>query len=91
MSERGGTLIKNYLTEINNKLNELAGSDMDVVSVVPLDTLKKDLEFFDYVVSSNESIADRQTLYLEKYKIFARNQGQIDSKQADLREKCMQY
>lgn len=54
MSERGGTLIKNYLTEINNKLDELAGTDRDVVSVVPLDQLKKDLEFFDYVVKSNE-------------------------------------
>lgn len=36
-------------------------------------------------------LARRQTIYLQKYAAFAKNHNLYDSKQGDLREKCMEY
>lgn len=46
--------VREYLFMVNIKLNQLRNSDMDVNLVVPLEVIKGDHEFYDYMVQSNE-------------------------------------
>lgn len=39
---------------VNIKLNQLRNSNLDVNLVVPVDVIKGDQEFYDYMVQSNE-------------------------------------
>lgn len=40
--------------KINLKLNQLKQSESDVLEVVPLSVIKEDIEFYHYMVNSNE-------------------------------------
>lgn len=42
-----------YLFEMNERLLGLANTSMDIVELVPLENLKEDQEFFDYIYTSN--------------------------------------
>lgn len=42
-----------YLFEMNERLIGLANTSMDIMELVPLEDLKEDKEFFDYICTSN--------------------------------------
>uniref|UniRef100_A0A915K602 Cap-specific mRNA (nucleoside-2'-O-)-methyltransferase 1 n=1 Tax=Romanomermis culicivorax TaxID=13658 RepID=A0A915K602_ROMCU len=65
--------------------------DSDVLELVPLNVLRESESFCDYLTQSNEKMAKRQILFLNKYKIFARNKMLYDQRQADIRSKCLTY
>ena len=49
--------IEKYLLDINESLNKYfrdQNSDQDIESIVPLDLLKKDKNFYNYIKKSNE-------------------------------------
>lgn len=46
--------VRDYLFAVNMKLNQLHKSDQDVNFVVPLEVIKGDHEFYDYMIQSNE-------------------------------------
>lgn len=46
--------VREYLFSVNIKLNQLRNTDSDVNLVVPLDVIKGDHEFTDYMIRSNE-------------------------------------
>ena len=46
--------VRDYLFSVNIKLNQLRNTDSDVNLVVPLEVIKGDHEFTDYVIRSNE-------------------------------------
>lgn len=46
--------VRDYLFAVNIRLNQLRGSDVDVNLVVPLNVIKGDQDFCDYIVRSNE-------------------------------------
>lgn len=46
--------VRDYLFSVNIKLNQLRNTDSDVNLVVPLDVIKGDHEFTDYMIRSNE-------------------------------------
>lgn len=48
-----------YLEEVNRKLNST--ENLDVLSLVPEDVLLNDIEFFNFLCKSNNSIAEIQT------------------------------
>ncbi|KAK2113640.1 Cap-specific mRNA (nucleoside-2'-O-)-methyltransferase 1 [Saguinus oedipus] len=48
--------VRDYLFTVNIKLNQLRNTDSDVNLVVPLEVIKGDHEFTDYMIRSNESI-----------------------------------
>uniref|UniRef100_A0A1I7ZIG7 Cap-specific mRNA (nucleoside-2'-O-)-methyltransferase 1 n=1 Tax=Steinernema glaseri TaxID=37863 RepID=A0A1I7ZIG7_9BILA len=96
LTQEGATVIREYFTAINNKLNDLEkgkkkGPADDVMEIVPEEVIKDDPYFMDYILDHNNSLARRQIQYLNKYRVFVKNQGQIDMDQADLREKCLEY
>ena len=43
--------VHEYLFELNMKLNRLKGSDVDIGEVVPVDIIKDDEPFFQYMLS----------------------------------------
>ncbi|KAK0404615.1 hypothetical protein QR680_017541 [Steinernema hermaphroditum] len=96
LTEEGATVIRDYFSAINNKLNDLQKNKKknapdDVVEIIPEEVIKEDSDFMDYILEHNNRLARRQIQYLNKYRVFVKNQGQIDMDQADLREKCMNY
>ena len=42
-----------YLFEMNERITGLSNTSMDVMDLVPLEELKADDEFFDYIYNSN--------------------------------------
>ncbi|PAV87689.1 hypothetical protein WR25_03728 [Diploscapter pachys] len=85
--------IRNYLKKVNRTLDDLKkdNSDKDVNELIPLEHIKNDEAFCSRITQHNERLARRQTVYLQKYAAFAKNHNLYDSKQGDLREKCMEY
>lgn len=50
----GADPVREYLFTINLKLNQLRDKESDVSEVVPLDIIKGDTDFFNYMIVSNE-------------------------------------
>ena len=50
----GSDPIREYMFKVNLKLNQLKQTDSDVVEVVPLSVIKEDVNFYHYMVNSNE-------------------------------------
>ena len=88
----GTTALETYLFKINCHLDALTNehSNEDILEVVPLDVLKADHSFSQYITQSNNSIGKRQIFFLSKVKAFAEN-PQLDLKQAELRKDCLKY
>ncbi|PIC47516.1 hypothetical protein B9Z55_006852 [Caenorhabditis nigoni] len=86
-------VVKEYLKRVNRKLDELKNKNSkdDVMELMPLDVIKSDEQFMKEIIEHNEVLAHRQTVYLQKYKSFAKNQGQFDKDQGNLRDECLKY
>lgn len=50
----GSDAVKDYMFRVNIKLNQLRNSDSDVTEVVPLNIIKDDPDFYQFMVGSNE-------------------------------------
>lgn len=61
----------------------------DIIHVISLDDIKSDTKFFDYIVSSNNTIGQRQIVFLSKVKAFAEDETLIEFKQAELKNACL--
>jgi len=85
----GTEAIRDYMTELNCKINNLKGSNIDVHEVVPYDTMKQDTEFFDYIFSSNNTIGGRQVLGLQKLVTYIQNTSLVGPDQTEVRSQCL--
>uniref|UniRef100_UPI00398EE298 cap-specific mRNA (nucleoside-2'-O-)-methyltransferase 1-like n=1 Tax=Pristiophorus japonicus TaxID=55135 RepID=UPI00398EE298 len=65
--------VRDYLFTVNLKLNQLRNSELDVNCVVPLDTIRSDSDFFEYMVKSNQRHAVAQVKALAKIHAFSRD------------------
>lgn len=50
----GTDAVREYMFTINLKLNQFRHTDRDVTEVVPLDIIKGDTDFFQFMINSNE-------------------------------------
>lgn len=50
----GADAVREYMFKVNLKLNQLKNTEMDVTDVVPLDIIKDDTDFYQFMVKSNE-------------------------------------
>lgn len=84
--------IHDYLYEVNCRLGQLSSTlcDQDVIEVVPLNMLKEETSFFNYIVESNNRLGEQQIIHLAKIKAFAQNIELYDEKQSDFRRECLQ-
>lgn len=60
--------IENYFDQINRQLENITD---DIVSIVPLEVMKRDGKFYNYIYRCNNFLGKRQILFLSKMKIFA--------------------
>jgi len=82
--------IHDYMFDLNKQINKLKGSKRDINEVVPLDVLKNDKEFFDYIYASNNFLGSRQTKSLLKLKIFVQNTSLTHPNQGEVRKLCLE-
>lgn len=61
------------------------------MEVIPVDKIEEDTDFMDYLVSHNETLIKKQTLYLRKYLHFAKDSGKRDKDQGKIREEALDY
>jgi len=85
----GHESIRDYMTELNSKINNLKGSNIDIREVVPYNTMKEDTEFFDYIFTSNNSIGARQILGLKKLVTYIKNTSLVGPDQNEVRKQCL--
>ncbi|XP_023480642.1 cap-specific mRNA (nucleoside-2'-O-)-methyltransferase 1 isoform X3 [Equus caballus] len=81
--------VRDYLFSVNIKLNQLRNTDSDVNLVVPLDVIKGDHEFTDYMIRSNESHCSLQIKALAKIHAFVQDTTLSEPRQAEIRKECL--
>ncbi|KAK6488700.1 cap-specific mRNA (nucleoside-2'-O-)-methyltransferase 1-like isoform X1 [Huso huso] len=81
--------VRDYFFTVNLKLNHLKNTEKDVNLVVPLDILKGDSEFYEYMIHSNESHCAVQIKALAKIHAFVLDTTLSETKQADIRKECL--
>ncbi|XP_074845890.1 cap-specific mRNA (nucleoside-2'-O-)-methyltransferase 1 isoform X1 [Carettochelys insculpta] len=81
--------VREYLFMVNMKLNQLRSSDQDVNLVVPVEVIKGDHEFYDYMVQSNERQCKVQIKALAKIHAFVQDMTASEPRQADIRKECL--
>jgi len=87
---RGDTApIHDYMFELNKKINNLKGSDIDIREVVPVDIIRDDEPFFQYMCNSNNELGARQILGLKKLATYVRNTSLHGPSQAEVRKQCL--
>ncbi|VEN43647.1 unnamed protein product [Callosobruchus maculatus] len=84
--------IKQHLWTVVKRLWEISDcSDVDILEIVPLEIIKSDREFCDYIRQSNNSLGERQIVGLQKLAAFCRDPTLIDVRQEQLRKECLKY
>ncbi|GFS91353.1 cap-specific mRNA [Nephila pilipes] len=82
--------IAEYMFKINERLGKLGStSTVDVAEVVPLNILKGDEEFYNYIVESNDKLGTNQIIHLDKIRVFAQNVNLHETRQSDIRKECL--
>ncbi|XP_067301850.1 cap-specific mRNA (nucleoside-2'-O-)-methyltransferase 1 [Pseudorasbora parva] len=85
----GTDAVREYMFTINLKLNQFKHTDRDVTEVVPLDIIKGDTDFFQFMINSNESHCAVQIKALAKIHAYVRDTTLFEAKQADIRKECL--
>ncbi|XP_066991198.1 cap-specific mRNA (nucleoside-2'-O-)-methyltransferase 1 [Anabrus simplex] len=84
--------IMDYLFRVNQRMWSIgADKKIDIMEVVPLSILKNDENFFNYIVTSNNSLGERQIVNLVKIAAFCRDPSLTESRQAEMRRECLRY
>ncbi|XP_036919166.1 cap-specific mRNA (nucleoside-2'-O-)-methyltransferase 1 isoform X3 [Sturnira hondurensis] len=81
--------VREYLFSVNIKLNQLRNTDSDVNLVVPLEVIKGDHEFTDYMIRSNERHCSLQIKALAKIHAFVQDTTLSEPRQAEIRKQCL--
>lgn len=82
--------VLDYLFTVNTILQKRDKSK-DVTHLVPLEILKTDNKFFDYLKVSNDEIGRRQIVGLLKIAHYAQEKTLIEERQADMRKLCLAH
>ncbi|XP_076874850.1 cap-specific mRNA (nucleoside-2'-O-)-methyltransferase 1 [Brachyhypopomus gauderio] len=85
----GSDAVREYLFNVNLKLNHLQHSERDVTDVVPLSIVKGDTDFYQSMVDSNERHCAVQIKALSKIHAFVRDTTLFEARQADIRKECL--
>ncbi|XP_054262989.1 cap-specific mRNA (nucleoside-2'-O-)-methyltransferase 1-like isoform X1 [Macrosteles quadrilineatus] len=83
---------REYLFELNKELCRLGCvSKEDINFCVSMDELTQDNAFFDYIVTSNNVLGERQIVNLIKIAAFCRDTSLVETRQAEIRRACLAY
>jgi len=87
--KEGTKSISDYMFELNMKINKLKDTAIDIRDVVPLEKLKANESFFDYMFSSNNTLGARQILGLRKLATYVQNTNLVGPDQGEVRKQCL--
>lgn len=79
-----------YLFEMNQRIAGLKSTGIDVLELVPLEHLKNDKDFTEYIINSNNTIGFRQIVSLRKIQVYCQDTQLIEPRQAELRSQCLE-
>lgn len=85
----GSDAVRDYMFKVNLKLNQLRNTDRDVIEVVPINIIKEDTDFYQFMVNSNERLCAVQIKALAKIHAFVVDPTLSESRQADIRKECL--
>ncbi|CDW57523.1 cap specific mRNA [Trichuris trichiura] len=82
--------VTKYLYKANEQFANCKPAE-DLIELVPMATLLEEYSFWREIRAHLKLLAERQTLFLRKYKAFAENPTLKDTRQDDFRALCLQY
>uniref|UniRef100_A0A8C9S7Z9 Cap-specific mRNA (nucleoside-2'-O-)-methyltransferase 1 n=1 Tax=Scleropages formosus TaxID=113540 RepID=A0A8C9S7Z9_SCLFO len=85
----GSDPVRDYLFTVNLKLNQLKHAESDVTEVVPLDIIKADTDFYNYMINSNERHCAIQIKALAKIHAYVLDTTLSEPQQAEIRKQCL--
>ena len=88
LKERTSHLFE-YMFYLNEKLNKLKETNIDIREVVPLETLKRDETFFENMLTSNNVLGARQIASLRKLIAYVQNTNLVGPDQEVVRKQCL--
>lgn len=84
--------ITNHLFKVNEILWAMGEfGEEDVTHLVPLEILKSDTEFVDYITLSNNILGKRQLTGLRKIAAYCSDADLMETRQQEVRKKCLEY
>lgn len=91
--------IENFLFKINCSLDSFASAEPATTSssnlkedfheLIPLEMIKADSAFYNYIRQSNNTLGKRQIHFLCKERAFASNPNLVDNRRNNLKRKCL--
>ena len=86
----GAEAIHEYMFDLNIKMNNLKSSDIDIREIVSAEVIERDEGFYNYIITSNNTIGARQILGLRKLATFVKNTRLEGPSQKEVRKQCLQ-
>ncbi|CAF3536035.1 unnamed protein product [Rotaria sordida] len=86
-------VVRTYMYEINALQNKYRDDTEynDVQSIVPMNILKGNEKFYEYIRNSNNQLGDSQIRNLKKIRAFVSNASLKDYRQSDIRTRCLKF
>ncbi|KAG1683249.1 Cap-specific mRNA (nucleoside-2'-O-)-methyltransferase 1 [Nymphon striatum] len=83
--------IHDYMFELNCRIQQLklGKSSEDIIEVVPLEMIKQNKDFYEYIFESNMSLGKRQVVNLAKIKAFVQNIELYEMSQNEMRTQSL--
>ena len=87
--KEGTSHLFEYMFDLNENINKLKETNIDIREVVPLKTLKSYETFFKYMLTSNNVLGARQLLGLRKLITYLQNTKLARPDQFEVRKQCL--
>lgn len=82
--------VTQYLISINDRLNSLKGSEIDVLELIPIEYIQKHSpHFIKYVTDMNNEIAQHQIYSLKKVHAYVKNTSLQGEDQSKIKKECL--
>lgn len=87
-------IVRQYLCEINMKMNDMKDTSLDVMQLVPFEVLKADEKFFDFICDRNDRALQKKLLWYQCVQQNGLKNGLndkfYDPRKFDFKKRCCQ-
>lgn len=85
--------VEQYLHRVNYRLEELSrlGCKNDVTHIVPLELIKANQEFYNYIFDSNNILGKRQVVNLAKIAAYCKDVTLREDRQSELKKQSLEF
>lgn len=81
-------VIRDHLFSLNQQLNDKKLTD--IVSIVPIQVMKENSKFYKYICRCNNNLGYRQIIFLNKMKLFALDENQVNPHHGKFNQQCLE-